>query len=90
MPSDDAIDGDVFGDDDDDDDDGGRGALKWGTCKGLTERVHAPLFLPNSPHFAKIYIFKYWIRSCLDTVRLYQIICNRLVACREKSTAATI
>ena len=47
MPSDDAIDDDVFGDDDD----GGRGALNWGTCKGRTVRVHAPLFLPNSPHF---------------------------------------
>ena len=78
MPSDDAIDGDVFGDDDG----GGQSALNWGTCKGLTVRVHAPLFLPHSPppHFAKIYIFKYWIRSCLDTFKLYQIIRNRLVA----------
>ena len=54
MAGDDAIDGDVFGGDDDD---GGRGTLNWGTCKGLTVRVHAPIFLPNSPHFAKIYIF---------------------------------
>ena len=45
MPSDDAIDGYVFGDDSD----GGRGALNWGTCKGLTVRVHAPSFWPNSP-----------------------------------------
>ena len=44
MAGDDAIDGDVFGYDDD----GGRGALNWDTCKGLTVRLHAPLFLPNS------------------------------------------
>ena len=74
MPIDDAIDGEVFGDDDD----GGRGALNWGTCKGLTLRVHAPLFICQiPPHFAKIYIFNtgsapVWI--------LCQIICNRLVA----------
>ena len=49
MPSDDAIDSDVFGDEDD----GGRGALNWGTCKGLTMRVHTPLFLPNSPPFCQ-------------------------------------
>ena len=67
MLSDDANAGDVFGDDDD----GRRGAFSWGMCKDLTVKVHAPLFLPNSPHFAKIYIFKYWIRSCLDTVSDY-------------------
>ena len=41
MAGDDAIDGDVFGDGDE------QGALIWGTCKGLTLWVHAPLFLPN-------------------------------------------
>ena len=44
MAGDNAIDGDVFGDDDD----GGQGALNWDTCKGLTVGLHAPLFLPNS------------------------------------------
>ena len=39
MAGDDDIDDDVFGDDDD----VGRGANNWGTCKGLTVRVHAPL-----------------------------------------------
>ena len=58
----DAIDGDVFGDDDDD---GGRGAFNRGTYKGLTVKVHAPLFLSNSLHFFNIY-FKYYIRSRLD------------------------
>ena len=44
VVGDDAIDGDVVGDDDGD----GRGALTWGTCKWMTVWwVHAPLFLPN-------------------------------------------
>ena len=37
---DDAIDGDVVGDDD--------GALNWGTCKCMVVWVHVLLFLPNS------------------------------------------
>ena len=40
-------------------------------CKGLTVRVHAPFFqIPPPPFCQKIY-FKYWIRSCLDTVSDY-------------------
>ena len=68
MAGDDAINGGLFGDDDDD---GGGGALNWGTSKCLTVWVHAPLFLPNPPHFAKIYISQYWIRPCLETVSDY-------------------
>ena len=72
MAGDDAIDGDVFGDDDD----GGRGALNWETCKGLTVRVHAPFFkFPlNFPKyiFLNIGSAPVWI--------LCQSICNRLVA----------
>ena len=41
MAGDDDMDDDVFGDDDD----VGRGANNWGTCKGPTVRVHAPLLI---------------------------------------------
>ena len=59
MVGDDAIDGDVVGD-------GGRGA------KCLAVWVHAPLFLPNYPNCAKIYISQHRISLCLDTVSHYQ------------------
>ena len=78
MVVDDAIGDDVVGDDYD----GGQNALNWRTCNYLAVWVHVPLFLLNNfkspPKFAKIYIYQYWISSCLWI--LCQIICNRLVA----------
>ena len=56
MVGEDAIDGDVCGDDGDN----GRGALIWGTCrpKCLAVWVHAPLFLPN---YSKYPLFFVWL-----------------------------
>ena len=75
---DDAIDGDVFGDDDGD---SGWGALNWGTCKCLVVWVHVLLFLPNS--FKSLlnspkYIF--FNTGSAPLLILCQIIYNRFVA----------
>ena len=74
---DDAIDGDVVGDDDD----SARGGHNWGTCKCLILWVHVLLFLPNSfksPLNSPKYIF--FNTGSTPVWILYQIICNRLVA----------
>ena len=75
---DDAINGDVVGDDDDV---SGWGAINWGTCKCLVVWVHVLLLLPNSfkrPLNSAKYIF--FNTGSAPVWILCQIICNRLVA----------